>query len=183
MASEGVITRTQGFFEGKTSKVFKSPYTLILCGEETWIIPYPGAHSEEDLIIYFAESGVVHMGALLLSQSFPSVGSNVVEYLELVDIIINAFPVDTVFISGHGKNYKLADVVNYQRMLLSSIEIVRNRMKTGKSVKELRRENVLMDSKKWDSYIRFLNTDYWIEAVYNSYRAKQEGSFSSELDS
>ena len=53
------------------------------------------------------------------------------------------------------------------------IEIVRNHFKAGKSVKEMRREKVLKDYKKWDSFIYFLNTDYWIEDVYNSYKDKQ----------
>jgi len=180
MESEGIVARAEGSIKGKTDKTFKSHYTMTLNGEEIKLIPYPGVHSDADLIIYFTESGVVHMGDLLLSESFPSVGGNAVEYMELLEKIIDIFPTDTLFINGHGKNCTLKDVVNYRRMLLSSIEIVRNHMKAGKSVKEMRRENVLKDFKKWDSFIYFLDTNYWIGAVYNSYKDKQEESFSSE---
>jgi glyoxylase-like metal-dependent hydrolase (beta-lactamase superfamily II) len=180
MASEGIIVRAEGSIKGKTDKTFKSHYTMTFNGEEIKLIPYPGVHSNEDLIIYLSGSGVVHMGDLLLSESFPSVGGNVVEYMELLEKIIDIFPADTLFINGHGKNCTLEDVVKYQRMLFSSIEIVRNHMKPGKSIKEMRRENVLKDFKKWDSFIYFLNTDYWIGAVYNSYKDKQEESFAPE---
>jgi glyoxylase-like metal-dependent hydrolase (beta-lactamase superfamily II) len=180
MASEGIIKRAEGSIEGKTGRTFKNQYAMNFNGEEIKLIPYPGVHSDKDLIIYFTRSGVVHMGDLLLSESFPSVGGNVVEYMELLEKIIDIFPADTLFINGHGKNCTLEDVVKYQRMLLSSIEIVRNHMKAGKSIKEMRRESVLRDFKKWDSFIYFLNTDYWIEAVFNSYKDKQEESVVSE---
>lgn len=169
MASEEIIRKAEGSITGKTGKTFETHYTMNFNSEEIKLIPYPGVHSDADLIIYFSESGVVHMGDLLLSESFPSVGGNVIEYIELLEKIIDIFPAETLFISGHGKNYTLEDIVNYQRMLLSSIEIVKNHMKAGKGVKEMRREKVLKDYEKWGAFIYFLNVDYWIEAVYNSY--------------
>jgi glyoxylase-like metal-dependent hydrolase (beta-lactamase superfamily II) len=143
-------------------------------GEEIKLIPCAGIHSDADLIIYLTDSGVVHMGDLLISESFPSVGENVVEYMELLERIIDIFPADTIFISGHGKDYTLKDVKNYQRMLLTTIEIVRNHMKAGKSVMQMRREKVLKDYDTWSTFIVFLNTDYWVQAVYNSYKNREE---------
>lgn len=177
MASDGIIKLAEESIKGMTGKIFGNHYTMTLNGEEIKLIPYPGVHSDADLIIYFTESGVVHMGDLLLSESFPSVGGNVVEYMDLLEKMIDIFPADTVFINGHGKNCTLEDVANYQSMLISSIEIVRKHMRTGKSIKEMRREKVLGDYKKWDSFIYFLDSDYWIGAVYNSYKDRNEDSF------
>jgi cyclase len=176
MASDGIIEPADESIKDKTWKTFGNHYTMTFNGEEIKLIPYPGVHSDADVIIYFTESGVVHMGDLLLSESFPSVGGNVVEYMDLLEKIIDFFPAGTVLINGHGKNCTMEDVGNYQRMLLSSIEIVRNHMRAGKSIKEMRREKVLRDYKKWDSFIYFLDTDYWIGAVYNSYRDREEES-------
>jgi len=120
------------------------------------------------------------MGDLLISESFPSVGGNVIEYMELLDRVIDIFPPQTKFISGHGKNYTFQDVANYQRMLLATIEIVRKKMEAGKSVREMRRDKVLKGYETWDIFIPFLNTDYWIEAVYNSYKDKKEKSIAAE---
>ena len=172
MAAGGIITLGERLIKGKSGKTFKNHYTLNFNGEEIKLIPYPGVHSDADLIVYFSGSGVVQMGDLLISQSFPSVGENVIEYMELLEKIIDIFPADTLFISGHGRNYTLEDVVNYRRMLFSSIEIIREHMKARKSVKEMRRAKVLENYTEWDSFIYFLNTDYWIEAVYNSYKDK-----------
>ena len=174
MASEGIITRTQGSIKGNTGKTFENHFTMTFNGEEIKIIPYPGVHSDADLIIYFTGSGVVHMGDLLISESFPSVGGNVVEYLELLEKIMDVFPANTLFISGHGKNFTLDDVEHYHKMLFSSVEIVRSHMKERKNAMEMRREKVLKDYKKWDSFIYFLDTNYWIGAVYNSYQDERE---------
>ncbi len=172
MASEGIIERGEGPIKGKAGNTFEDHYTMTFNDEEIKLIPYPGVHSSEDLIIYFTGSGVIHMGDLLLSESFPSVGGNVIEYMGLLEKIRDVFPADTMFINGHGKNCTLDDVVNYQRMLQSSIELIRNHMRAGKSVREMRREKVLKDFKKWDSFIYFLDTNYWVEAVFNSYKDK-----------
>lgn len=93
--------------------------------------------------------------------------------MELLDRVIDIFPPQTKFISGHGKNFTFDDVVEYQRMLLATIEIVRKNMEAGKSVREMHREKVLKGYEIWNNFIPFLNTDYWIEAVYNSYKDKK----------
>jgi glyoxylase-like metal-dependent hydrolase (beta-lactamase superfamily II) len=174
MASKGIIKRAEKSTKGKADKTFEIQYSMDFNGEEIKLIPCAGIHSDADLIIYLTDSGVVHMGDLLISESFPSVGENVVEYMELLERIIDIFPADTIFISGHGKDYTLKDVKNYQRMLLTTIEIVKNHMKTGKSVMQMRREKVLKDYDTWSTFIVFLNTDYWIQAVYNSYKNMEE---------
>ncbi len=174
LASEGHLVRAEEPLKGQAGQTIQSSYSMAFNGEEIRLIPYPGVHSEADLIVYFTDSGVAHLGDLLLSESFPSVGAKVVEYMRLLEKVIDIFPPGTVFISGHGRNSTWKDVGNYQKMLVSSIEIVKNHMKAGKSVQEMRREDVLKDFKKWNSFISFLDTDYWIEAVYNSYKDKQE---------
>jgi glyoxylase-like metal-dependent hydrolase (beta-lactamase superfamily II) len=173
MVAEGIINKGEGLIKGKAGKAFEYHYTMNFNGEEIKLIPYPRVHSNADLIIFFTRSRVVHMGDLLLSEAFPSVDGNVIEYMELLEKIRDIFPTDTLFINGHGKNCTLEDVVNYQRMLQSSIELVRNYMRAGKSVKEMRRERVLKDYEKWNSFIYFLDTNYWVEAVFNSYKDKK----------
>ncbi|MCJ7580275.1 MAG: ankyrin repeat domain-containing protein [Candidatus Aminicenantes bacterium] len=172
LAVEGIITRTKKTINSKANRFFKIQYSIEFNDESITIIPCAGIHSDTDLIIYLSESGVVHMGDLLISESFPSVGENVVEYMELLEKIIDIFPAETTFISGHGKDSTLEDVRNYQRMLLTTIEIVRNHIKSGKSVEQMRKENVLKDYDTWNIFIPFLNTDYWIQAVYSSYKNK-----------
>ncbi len=161
MVSEGVLTRGDG------SNNF---YSLDFNGEEIRIIPSPGAHSDKDLIINFTESGVVHMGDLLLTQSFPAVGPRVKKYLEILDWVIDEFPQGIKFIGGHGRDYSMAEVKDYRKMLMDSMKIVQKGMQDGKSVEDMKKEDVLKDYESWGIFLEFLDTDSWIASIYNSYK-------------
>jgi cyclase len=159
MVSKGVLYLGKG----------NTYYSMNFNGEEIRIIPSPGAHSDSDLIISFTGSGVVHMGDLLLTQSFPAVRSNVEKYLEILDTVMDVFPEDTKFIGGHGRDYTMSDMVDYRKMLSDTVKIVREGMKSGKSIEDMRQEDVLKDYKSWGVFLEFLNTDTWIEFIYQSY--------------
>jgi cyclase len=172
LLSEGIISKSKEPLKGKTGKTFENYYTMRFNGEEIKIIPNPGIHSETDLIIYFPDSKVADMGDLLLSQSFPAVGKNVIAYLAFLETALDIFPEDTKFISGHGKDSTYEDVKNYQKMLLTTIEIIKKEMMKGKSFQDMQKEKVLKDYESWGTFLTFLNTDYWINAVYTSYKDK-----------
>ena len=63
-------------------------------------------------------SGVVQMGDLLLSQSFPAVGEDVAEYLAFLEKVLDIFPEKIKFISGHGRELTFAGVRDYVGVLL-----------------------------------------------------------------
>jgi glyoxylase-like metal-dependent hydrolase (beta-lactamase superfamily II) len=167
--SYGVVFPGNGELDGEKGNGFDTYYSLNFNGEEIQIIPYPGVHSEEDLLIYFSSSGVVHMGDLLLTQSFPAVGPKVKEYLKFLDRVIEVFPSDTKFIGGHGRDYTMKDVIEYRQMLKETIAKVRAEMEKGKTVEDMKRMNVLQEWESWGEFLSFLNTDYWIESIYTSY--------------
>jgi glyoxylase-like metal-dependent hydrolase (beta-lactamase superfamily II) len=159
--SEGVLTQGEGSYPF---------YSMDLNGEEIRIIPSPGAHSSKDLIIHFTQSSVVHMGDLLLTQSFPAVGPRVKKYLEILEWTAKIFPQNTKFIGGHGRDYTMADVKDYRKMLAETIKIVRKEMTAGKSVEDMKKEDVLKDYKSWGVFLDFLDTDYWITSIHDSYK-------------
>jgi hypothetical protein len=110
------------------------------------------------------------MGDLLLSESFPAIGSNIKEYLIFLKKVIHVFPKETIFISGHGKDVGLAGVTHYREMLLKTIQIVKKGMAAGKSLAQLKKDKVLRDFASYEIYLPFLNMDYWIGAIYSRYR-------------
>ncbi len=159
--AEGVLT------QGKGSHPF---YSLDYNGEEIRIIPSPGAHSSKDLIIYFTQSGIVHMGDLLLTQSFPAVGPRIKKYLEILEWTAKIFPQNTKFIGGHGRDYTMVDLNDYRKMLEETIKIVKKGVAAGKSAENMKKEDVLKDYKSWGVFLEFLDTDNWITSIYNSYK-------------
>lgn len=168
--SYGVVFPGNGEFDGEKGNGFDIYYSLNFNGEKIQIIPFPGIHSDSDLLVYFSSSGVVHMGDLLLTQSFPAIGQKVKEYLNFIDKVISVFPEDTKFIGGHGKDCTLKDVIAYRQMLEKTVAKVRAEMEKGKTVEDIKRSKVLCEWESWGTYLSFLNTDYWIESIYKSYQ-------------
>jgi cyclase len=168
--AKGVISQGTEELKRKSGESLGKYYLMHFNGEQIKLIPYPDVHSSADLLIYFSSSGVAHTGDLLLSQSFPAVGPNVQKYMVFLEEIIDFFPSDIKFIAGHGREYGMDDLKEYQKMLLTTIEIVRKEMKKGKSVEETKSANVLERWKDWGVYLEFLNTDYWIDAICRSYQ-------------
>jgi cyclase len=167
--SYGVIFPGNCKFGGEQGNGFDTYYSLNFNGETIQIIPYPGVHSETDLMVYFSSSGVAHMGDLLLTQSFPAVGSKVQEYLKFLDKVISIFPEDTIFIGGHGRDYTWDEVKQYKQMLITTIAKVREEIEQGKTIEDMKKSKVLEEWESWGEFLSFLNTDYWIESIYKSY--------------
>lgn len=168
MLAKGVISKAPGPMKGKSGKTFATYYTMKFNGEEIRLIPYPGIHSDADWLIYFTGSGVAHMGDLLLSQSFPAVGQNVPAYMEFLEKVIAVFPENTRFICGHGKDFAMAGVKDYRKMLSKTIKIVKAGKKAGKSIEDMQKEKVLKKYEKYGELLNFVGPDYWIGAVYKS---------------
>ncbi|MFC1726175.1 hypothetical protein ACFL4T_11155, partial [candidate division KSB1 bacterium] len=122
----------------------------------------------EDLIIYFKNAGIVHMGDLLLSQSFPATSQDVFKYMEILRKVLEVFPESSRFISGHGKDSDFSDVKNYEKMLLNTIDIVKKGMEAGKSVEDMQKEKVLGKYESFNHFLDWLHTDYWVEAVFKN---------------
>jgi ankyrin repeat protein len=172
LESDGVVSRAKEPLEGKTGKVFETYYTTKFNKEEIRLIPYPGVHSHADMLIHFTGSGVVQMGDLLLSQSFPAVGESVIEYLAFLEKVLDIFPEKTIFISGHGRELTWDGVRGYREMLLTTVEIVKKGIEAGKSIEDLQKERVLKDYEFYGELLDFLNADNWIGNVYRCYREK-----------
>lgn len=174
MVSEGVLKKGKKSPEVKSGRLFDRYYTMVFNDQEIRIIPTPGTHTDADLIIHLPDQGIVHMGDLLISQSFPSLtrGAKVLKYMEILDKVVDIFPGDTKFIGGHGRELTMKEFKEYQKMLLATIEIVKENINAKKSVADMQKEKLLKDYESYNTFIPELNTEYWIEAIYKSLKAK-----------
>jgi len=110
MADAGIIGRASDLLADTT-------YTLRLNGEEIRLIPYPGIHAREDMLVDFNRSGIVHMGDLLIAQSFPSVRQETEADLALLEKVPGMFPDPTTFICGHGPECRREEIERCRAML------------------------------------------------------------------
>ena len=143
--------------------------SLRFNGEDIRIIPAPG-HTQGDMVVYFVDSGVVCMGDLLFSDTYPVVfpahGGDVGRFTETLEWLMDLFPADVKYIAGHGRDCNLDDLKAYHQMAAETISLIKQGMADGKSAKDLVEENILKDWEKWSS--ANISGENWIMQVYES---------------
>jgi cyclase len=146
---------------------FEQGLSLWWNGEEIRAI-HPGrGHTDGDSVIWFTRSNVVHMGDDYFSGMFPFVdlesGGSVVKLIESLDVILGQIPADAKIIPGHGPVTGVPELRKYRAMLEEAVGAVRKGLASGKSVEQLRKENVLAPWAPWGT--GFVKADFFLDVV------------------
>ena len=116
---------------------------------------------------------LAYLGDLYLSESFPLVvvgaGSKAETLVSHLNEIYQSLPEETMLFPGHGKETTMEYLGGYIAILEETIEIVRKKMKSGKSLQEIQAADVLKKWGKWGQFFPFITKDSWIEQIYLSY--------------
>lgn len=146
---------------------FEQGLSLWWNGEEVRAI-HPGrGHTDGDSVIWFTKSNVVHMGDDYFSGMFPFVdlesGGSVVKLIESLDVILGQIPADAKIIPGHGPVTGVPELRKFRAMLEEAVGAVRKGLASGKSVEQLKKENVLAPWAPWGS--GFVKADFFLDVV------------------
>jgi len=166
------ISHSNRPLRGRAGRELAAPFIMRFNGEDIQIIPNPGLHSQEDILVYFAKSRIVCMGDLLLAQNCPAV-QDVGGYMAFLDKVLDVFPAGTTFVSGHGKDLTRDGLMKYRDDLAGMIAIVRKNYAAGKSADNMLRDDVLKAYKSGYSFLDWIGPDSWLERVC---QALQSGS-------
>ena len=165
-------TREAEPLKGRSGRTLPAPYAWRTGGAEIKLIPRPGLHSDADLIVYFEAERVVDMGDLLLSESVPAV-ADIAGYLGFLDDVLDVFPENATFISGHGRDLDAAGVRAYRDTLKAMVEIIRTNVAAGRTADQMVKDEVLKAYKPAYSLLEFLSPDTLIPRVVT---AVQQGT-------
>jgi cyclase len=149
---------------------FDQSLSVHFNGEEIRVIHFPHGHTDGDSIIFFTRSNVVHMGDDFFNGMFPYIdlnsGGDVEGYERNVAAAITKIPSGAKIIPGHGALATIDDLKSFHAMLVETIGLVRQRMKSGKTLEQIQAEGL---PEKWNSWgAGFVNTKTWINIVYQS---------------
>ncbi|HZH32429.1 MAG TPA: MBL fold metallo-hydrolase [Pyrinomonadaceae bacterium] len=149
---------------------FNQSVSIHFNGEEIRVIHFPAGHTDGDSVMFFTTSNVVHMGDHFFAGRFPFVdlehGGTVEGLTRNVSDIIARVPADVKIIPGHGPLSTLDDLKLYRRMLTETTAHVRQGMAAGKTLDQLKTAGLPAEWKTWGT--GFINTDAWIETIFNS---------------
>ena len=153
---------------------FDQTLTVHFNGEEIRASHYPKGHTDGDSVIFFSASNVVHLGDDFFAGRFPFVdlesGGSVEGLVKNIGELITKIPADAKLIPGHGPISTLDDLKSYHRMLQQTTEIVRGKIKAGKTLDQIKSEGLPAEWAPWGT--GFIKTDRWVETIYKSLTAK-----------
>jgi cyclase len=148
---------------------FQESLSVHFNGEEIRAVHFPHGHTDGDVVVFFTESNVVHMGDDLFEGAFPFVdlesGGSVEGLVENVGRVLGRLPADAMVIPGHGEVTDRSGLAAFHEMLEGTVAVVRGRMEEGRSLEEIQAEG-LPGWEEWSS--DFIDTDTWIETVFHS---------------
>jgi cyclase len=127
--------------------VFKDSLLIHFNGEDIRLFHLPNGHTDNDVFVYFTQSGVLHMGDTYFKDMFPAVykesGGDVLQLITNLDKVLSMIPDTVKIIPGHGPLATKADLRNYVAMLKETTSIVIAAIKARKPLKQLQQEKVL----------------------------------------
>ena len=149
---------------------FDQAVSVFFNGEEIKVIHFPHGHTDGDSVIFFTGSNVVHMGDDFFAGRFPVVdleaGGDVEGLAKNVGNIISKLPAGVKIIPGHGPLSDVEGLKQFHRMLVETTDIVRKKMKAGKTLEQIKAEGLPEEWKSWGA--GYIKTDVWIQLIYNS---------------
>jgi glyoxylase-like metal-dependent hydrolase (beta-lactamase superfamily II) len=156
------------------SVTYSDKLNLYVGDELIRLVHYRHAHSNGDTVVYFDKSKVVHMGDMFFHGMFPFMdvanGGDIESWVRHLDAILSNLPSDTKIIPGHGPLVGVAELRAFRQMLYDSADIVRNRMKEGKSLEQIKAAGLPEKFAPWTK--GFFTTPQWLELVYQSLAKK-----------
>ena len=153
---------------------FGHSVTVHFNGEEIRAIHFPHGHTDGDSVIFFTGSNAVHMGDNFFFNRFPFVdlesGGSVEGLTKNIADVIAKLPADVKIIPGHGPLSTLDDLRRYHQMLLTTTDIVRQKMTAGKTLEQIKTEGLPDEWKNWGT--GFIKTDIWLQTIHTSLSKK-----------
>lgn len=152
---------------------FNQNLTVHFNGEEIRAIHFPQGHTDGDSVIFFVSSNVVHLGDDFFAGRFPFVdlesGGSVEGLTKNIGEIITKIPAGAKLIPGHGPLSGIEELKTYHNMLVTTSDIVRQKIAAGKTLDQVKSEGLPDTWKSWGT--GFIKTDLWLEIVYRSLSA------------
>ena len=184
ISAEGVLRHlAKSPAGGWPTEVFHySRKSMYLNGEAIEVLHQPAAHTDSDVLVFFRRSDVVVAGDVLDTRQFPvidvdrggSIRGEIAALNRLVELAVPSVPVvtreaGTIVVPGHGHLCDQYDVVEYRDMVTIIRDRVRDLIKAGRSLSEIRA------AQPAKGYVgRYGNpggdwtTDRFVEAIYRS---------------
>jgi glyoxylase-like metal-dependent hydrolase (beta-lactamase superfamily II) len=184
LSAEGVVRHMASSPPGgwPTEVFHYARKSMHLNGEAIEVLHQPAAHTDSDVFVFFRGSDVVMAGDVLDTRQFPiidvarggSIQGEIAALNRLVDLAVPSVPVvtreaGTIVVPGHGRLCDQYDVTEYRDMVTIIRDRVRDLMKAGRSLSEVKAAQPAKGYMgRYGTPRGAGTTDQFVEAIYQS---------------
>ena len=158
--------------DGVPMVTLDAPATIHFNNEVIRLLPFPGGHTDGDLIVHFTESRVACIGDLVLLETFPNAaparGGDARRLIEVLTEIQKILPKDTLLVAAHGGVFTMDELETYIDMVEDTVAAVSAELTSGHTLPEIVELNPLASWSEWESPEDGLSFENWITEVYAS---------------
>jgi glyoxylase-like metal-dependent hydrolase (beta-lactamase superfamily II) len=147
---------------------FEDRLAMHINGEDIRAIHVPSGHTDTDVVVFFTQSNVVHMGDDFFNGMFPFIdsdgGGSVKGMIANVQKMLEQIPANAKIIPGHGPIATAKELRAFLDMLKGTSAIVEAGIKAHKTADQLKKEKALARFESWTH--GFFKAEDFIDLLY-----------------
>lgn len=155
---------------GLPNITFTANMTLHVAGQTIQLEYMPPSHTDGDIVVWFEQANVVHMGDLLFEGRFPFIdpanGGSVKGYIDNTRQLISRLNDQTRVIPGHGQLTDKAGMQRSLNMMEETLAIVQGFKAAGMTEQQAVAQGLGEDWRSW--HWSFITEERWIKTLYHA---------------
>lgn len=174
IAHTNVLTRLKADSKfpmaGLPTETFVGEKQLSLNGVDLQLVTMPVSHTDGDLVVWFKEANVLHMGDLFFADRFPFIdlnsGGSVQGYINNVKTLLGQIDDKTRLIPGHGDLMDKAGLQRFLAMMEQTLAEVKVLKAEGKTEEQIVVQGLSAQWKSWSW--NFITEERWIRTLFKA---------------
>lgn len=148
---------------------FRDSVTIHLNGEDVRAVHFPNGHTDGDVVVWFTQSNVVHMGDNFFNGAFPVVdyenGGSVAGVMAAAEKVASMIASDTKVIPGHGPLGDRDSLKRFATMIRETSTAVAAAIESGKTLEQMKADNILGPwAEPWGK--GFITPERWLNTLH-----------------
>lgn len=152
---------------GLPTETFLSQLSLNLNGDKIRLEYLPPSHTDGDIIVWFEDKNVVHMGDMMFEGRFPFIdlnnGGSVRGYIANVAYVLSQIDDQTKVVPGHGKLTDKAGLERFHQMMENTLALVEQQQAKGLTNEQIVAAGLGDEWKSWNW--NFITEERWINTL------------------
>lgn len=155
---------------GLPTQTFVGEKQLSLNDVNLELVTMPVSHTDGDLVVWFREANVLHMGDLFFADRFPFIdlnsGGSVTGYISNVKLLLSQIDDKTRLIPGHGDLMDKAGLQRFLTMMEQTLAEVNALKAQGKTEDQIVAQGLSAQWKSWSW--NFITEERWIRTLFKA---------------